>query len=118
MYQTNAVLHSEPLHPKGSLLRTLKESNLRPFFAFWSLGSLFIAIDTMFILTNVLFYFSEASGRDEPQCGEGGGNILHPPTRGVHRHATGTDTHTLGLPQTLIIVIFDTLQIGTFHPPL
>ena len=35
---------------------------------------------------------AETARRDQSQRGEGGGHLLHPPTRRVHRHAPGTDT--------------------------
>jgi hypothetical protein len=34
-------------------------------------------------------YTLETAGCDEPQRGEGGCHLLHPPSRGVHRHASG-----------------------------
>ena len=32
-------------------------------------------------------HISEASGRDKPLCGAGGGHLLHSAPRGVHRDA-------------------------------
>lgn len=32
-------------------------------------------------------HISEASGRDQPLCGAGGGHLLHAAPRGVHRDA-------------------------------